>query len=964
MLPPLPRLACVLTSFIFCSLASLELGAAEERPPRPAVQQYAPVAAVLAKYCAGCHNPSEPEGKLAVTSHQAVMAGGSGGPIVLAGKPDESRLLGVLTGREETQLPPEGEPRPTAAEIELLRQWIASGAGGANEAEAASPAPLHLAAPALPAAPVAHHFVSAACRVDQDIYAVGQLGTVELREGSSDKPRWVFRELAGKVNCLRISRDQQRLVVAGGIAGVGGEAVVINVADGSCQQRFHGHADSIYCAALSPDGQTLATGSYDRSVVLWELASGRVLHTLTGHNGAIYDLDFDPSGQVLATASADQTVKLWHVASGQRLDTLGQPEGEQRCVRFSPDGQTLVAAGADKQIRQWRLVAHDRPAINPLLVARFAHEADIVQLAFDTTGKLFSASIDLTIKAWDARQITGLGTVAELSDVPVGLCLATSTGQASFAVQLDGRQVAWTTPAPAENSRSSPPAAPSPFVASLPSEPRVDKPAGQPAGSGSATVPSRDTTPPATTTELEPNDRLEQAHDISLPQICQGVIDAPHEATADQDLWKFHAQAGQTWIMEVAAASQGSPLDSRLDVLDADGHPVLRTRLQATRESYFTFRGKDSSTSDDFRLHKWEDMELDEYLYANGEIVRLWLYPRGPDSGFKVYPGGGKRHTFFDTTPLAHALGEPTYIVRELAAGEAPIPNGLPVFPIYYENDDDPQTRLGKDSRLTFVAPASGDYLLRVRDARGFGGPEFRYQVSLRSPQPDFQLKVAGTQMAMPPGSGREWSVEVTRIDGLQAPIAIELMGLPEGVVATNPLIVEAGQQAAVGSIYLEPSAAGIPSEFEIQLVATAQAGEQSIRRPLAEQLQVRVTDKPEVQLRLVAARDPSLALEELVIHPGQTISARVIADRHGADSRIELGKEDSGRNLPHGAFVDNIGLNGLLIPEGQTEREFFITAAPKVAAGRRQFHLKSNTAGNPTSRPIWLNVLPAGPAR
>ncbi len=73
-------------------------------------------------------------------------------------------------------------------------------------------------------------------------------------------------------------------------------------------------------------------------------------------------------------------------------------------------------------------------------------------------------------------------------------------------------------------------------------------------------------------------------------------------------------------------------------------------------------------------------MELNEYLYSGGEVVKLWLYPRGPDSGFKVYPGAGNRWTYFDTTPISHAMGEPAWIVRELAADESPAPNGLPVF--------------------------------------------------------------------------------------------------------------------------------------------------------------------------------------------------------------------------------------------------------------------------------------------
>ena len=61
------------------------------------------------------------------------------------------------------------------------------------------------------------------------------------------------------------------------------------------------------------------------------------------------------------------------------------------------------------------------------------------------------------------------------------------------------------------------------------------------------------------------------------------------------------------------------------------------------RDSWVTFRGKDSNTSGDFRF-KWDEMNLNQYLYVNGEVVKLWYYPRGPDSGYIVYPGTGNRH--------------------------------------------------------------------------------------------------------------------------------------------------------------------------------------------------------------------------------------------------------------------------------------------------------------------------------
>ena len=64
--------------------------------------------------------------------------------------------------------------------------------------------------------------------------------------------------------------------------------------------------------------------------------------------------------------------------------------------------------------------------------------------------------------------------------------------------------------------------------------------------------------------------------------------------------------------------------------------------LQAVRDSYFTFRGKNDSESDDFRVFNWEEMRINEYLYANGEVVKFWLYPRGPDSGFVSLSGAGE----------------------------------------------------------------------------------------------------------------------------------------------------------------------------------------------------------------------------------------------------------------------------------------------------------------------------------
>lgn len=909
---------------------------------------------LFTKYCAGCHNDADREGDFSLSSLTALQAGTSEGGVVVSGKSDRSKLIELMKAEGDSRMPPEDEPAPTADEIALIELWINQGMTAGEDTHEFA-----MRAPKLKPADLHHHYIGAAA-VAGDVIAIGKLGRVELSDARNGKLLSTVTGLPGKVNSIRADEDGASLTVGTGIAGVGGEIVRIHLPSSEITARLRGHDDTVYCAAISPDGKWLASGGYDRKVILWDAESHTPIRELTGHNGAIYDLDFDPSSSMLATASADQTVKLWSVETGERLDTLGQPEGEMLCVRFSDDGKYVYAAGADRQIRQWKLVSRNRPRINPMLVARYAHESPVLLLEV-LQDNLLTASDDHTVKLWTANDLTPLGEVSKLSDTPVALCIHRGNDERSeeppeiSVIELTGKrhQLKQET-----------------LIALIDNAKKARR--GAPPRTTIANSSKSEASTEVVQTEMEPNNGFAEANRLELPSKTSGKLALTQETLAqsqDIDLFRFSAEAGETWLIEVHAANKKSKLDSLIEVLDAYGQPVVRTRMQALRETYFTFRGKDSNTSDDFRLHKWEDMELDEYLYSSGEITRLWLYPRGPDSGFKVYPGFGSRHTYFGTTAVSHALGEPAYIVRKLGPQETALPNGLPVFPIYYENDDDAQRKAGKDSRLSFTAPATGEYFIRLRDARGFEGEDFHYELVLRKPQPDFRVSVSGIELSMPRGSGREWKISVDRIDGLSGPIEVRLEGLPPNFIATNPLVIEANQLTALGTVFATQDA-DLPlakkedsketeTTASIRLIATAEHQGQRITHELEDALQVKLVDLTEVQLKLFPARDDSHELEEISIRPGQTVSAKVVVERNGTKSRIGFGKEDSGRGLPHGAYVDNIGLNGLLITEQKSEREFFITAAPKLRPGRHQFHLRSDTKGNPTSRPVWLNVLP-----
>ncbi|MFM8263599.1 MAG: PPC domain-containing protein, partial [Pirellula sp.] len=282
------------------------------------------------------------------------------------------------------------------------------------------------------------------------------------------------------------------------------------------------------------------------------------------------------------------------------------------------------------------------------------------------------------------------------------------------------------------------------------------------------------------------------------------------------------------------------------------------------------------------------------------------------------------------------------------------------IFPIYYSNDDDPNRRSGKDSFIEFVAPEDGRYFIRIRDTRGLAGDDFKYTLSISQPNPRFVFRTETNEVTLRPDVGTEFVVAADRFDGLDGDIQIGFEQVPEGVTVVEPMTIEKGQLKAIGQIRPIVSDFGqIPKEFEITLVAKSRIAGQEVVANERPKIKIKVNQTPTMKLKLVGKDDPedAPALSSLNIRPGQTVSAKLVIDRGQLAGDIAFGGDDSGRNLPHGCFVDNIGLNGLLIPAGQSTREVFITAAPIVQPQRRVFHLRGNVDGNPTSLPIELIV-------
>ncbi|REJ60645.1 MAG: hypothetical protein DWQ56_05500 [Microcystis aeruginosa DA14] len=203
-----------------------------------------------------------------------------------------------------------------------------------------------------------------------------------------------------------------------------------NIRTGKEIRTLQGHNSRVFSVSFSRDGKTLASGSDDKTIKLWNVETGQEIRTFKGHNSIVYSVSFSRDGKTLASGSDDKTIKLWNVETGQEIRTFKGHNSIVYSVSFSPDGKTLATSSGDNTIKLWNVETGQE------IRTLSGHNSFVYSVNFSSDGKtLVTGSGDKTIKLWNVetgqeiRTLSGHNSfVRSVSFSSDGKTLATGSG--------------------------------------------------------------------------------------------------------------------------------------------------------------------------------------------------------------------------------------------------------------------------------------------------------------------------------------------------------------------------------------------------------------------------------------------------------------------------------------------------------------------------------------------------------
>jgi WD40 repeat protein len=211
---------------------------------------------------------------------------------------------------------------------------------------------------------------------------------------------------------------------------------VWDLATGEALATLRGHEGEVWGVALTPDGRRAVSASADRMLKVWDLASGEEVATLRGHEDCVLGVALTPDGRRAVSASDDRTLRVWDLATGEEVSTLRGHEDEVLAVALTPDGRRAVSASEDQTLKVWDLATGEE--VSTLR----AHEFDVQAVALTPDGRRAVSPSDRTLRVWDLATGEALATLRGHESWVLAVAL-TPDGRRAVSADVDGTLRVW-----------------------------------------------------------------------------------------------------------------------------------------------------------------------------------------------------------------------------------------------------------------------------------------------------------------------------------------------------------------------------------------------------------------------------------------------------------------------------------------------------------------------------------------